>query len=201
MNLLRDILRQRVTDLNIFQTEIATVLYEAGRVLTVHRRTHRVRNGTVAVLQRQPIQALHLHRGTYEVGVTYPYILHRGRERTLVACTFRTQTQCVVDLVSINALEEELYIYAVEISTKVDTVGQLRERVSDHFLIVLVDLTVVIEVFVFGITGMYTDLICGIGIQMRQSLCIGLVNALVLIAPERTKRHAEVSLRTVTPQR
>ena len=90
-------------------------------------------------------------------------------------------------------------IYTVEISTQVEAVADLRERVTQHHLVVLIQFAVAVHVRIACIAGMYTDRRCIVAMQMCQCLGIALVDTLVMVAPERVQRQTLVGLGAIAP--
>ena len=107
----------------------------------------------------------------------------------------------IVDRVTCYALEEELDIYAVEVRTEVQTEAYFRERITDDHLVILIQFAVAVHIFVPSVTGVYADLLFGIGAQLRQSLFIALIDSFVLVSPEGVQRQSFISLGAVAPQR
>ena len=138
----------------------------------------------------------------YGGGIAYPnLVLHIAGQCIAATVALEHLTLCVVDAVTGNALEEHLDIYAVEVDGEVQTVGQLRERITDHHLVVLVQFTVTVYVRVTSVTGMYADRCGGIGIELGECFLVSLVDTLVVVAPEGVECQSLVGLGAVTPER
>ena len=131
MELLREVLRQRVSYLRVLQTEIRTALKEASGVLGVRRAAQRIGDSTLSVLQLHPVDTRVQQRVAYYIRIAYPYLICHVRSQCMArAVALKRLALRVVNLIARYALEEQLDVHAIEVCTEVDTVGYFWERVA-----------------------------------------------------------------------
>ena len=138
-NLREYLLREVVTNLDVLQTQVATALHEAVAVVEVDTVLG-IRNGTIGI-------------------VLCPNGCHIAAQLAAKTCSFEVGSHRIVNLVTCNTLEEEGNVKALPVSRKVQTVSELRERVTDVGLVVLVNLAVIVKICIDCITRLICCLV------------------------------------------